>query len=281
MTIDDLYENGISIFAELQNKDVPWKNLEISSQLDSVFRYVKAKNLICNSLCEDITADGLAGIIYSFNIENWKKLWQNYTAEYNPIDNYNRHEETTQTDIGSDTLTKNGTTTNVKTGSVTNTRTGTSTNEQAGTMSNVKTGGVTNSMTGSTTSTDTASVFPFNSDSATNVSTGNSTVSPNTTSIDTYDVTDSQNNKLTNSQNDAFNEKSDYENLTDTSEFNSADNHKSDNSRTTVSDISGNIGVTTSAQMINENINLWKWNYFDDVFDSIIRLITTGVYDYG
>ena len=281
MTINDLYENGISIFAELQKKDVPWKTMDISGELDTIFRYIKAKNLICNSLCEDITADGLAGIIYSFNIENWKKLWENYIVKYNPIDNYNRHEETTQTDSGSDTLTKNGSTTNVKTGSVTNMRTGTSTNEQTGTTSNVKTGGVTNTMTGSTTSTDTSSVFPFNSDSATNVSNGNSTVSPNTTSNDTYDVTDSQNNKLTNSQNDVFNEKSDYENLTDMSEFNSTDNHNSDNSRTTVSDISGNIGVTTSAQMITENINLWKWNYFDDVFDSIIRLITTGVYDYG
>ena len=217
MTINELYESGISIFAALQEKDVPWKSLEISGELDTIFKNIKAKNLICNSLCEDITAEGLAGIIYSFNIENWKKLWENYIVKYNPIDNYSRHEETVLTDSGSDT--------------------------------NVKNGSMINTMSGSTTATDTSTIYPYNSDTAANVSGGQSSVTPDTTSTDTFN------------------------NVEDKRTLNTE--HK------TVSDISGNVGVTTSAQMISENINLWKWNYFDDVFDSIIRLITTGVYDYG
>ena len=217
MTINDLYESGISIFALLQEKEVPWKLLEISGELDTIFRYIKAKNLICNSLCEDISGDALAGIVYSYNIENWQKLWENYTAKYNPIDNYNRHEETVLTDTGNDTTVKNGS--------------------------------MINTMAGSTTATDTSTIYAFNSDSATNVSGGQSSVTPDTTTTDTFN------------------------NVEDKRTLNTE--HK------TVSEISGNIGVTTSAQMISENINLWKWNYFDDVFDSIIRLITTGVYDYG
>ena len=217
MTINDLYENGMSIFAALQEKDVPWKTLNIAGELDTIFRYIKAKNLICNSLCEDITAEGLAGIIYSFNIENWKKLWENYTAKYNPLDNFNRHEETVLTDSGNDTTVKNGS--------------------------------MINTMSGSTTAIDTSTIYAFNSDTATNVSGGQSSVTPDTTSTDTFN------------------------NVEDKRTLNTQ--HK------TVSDISGNVGVTTSAQMISENINLWKWNYFDEVFDSIIRLITTGVYDYG
>lgn len=217
MTINELYESGISIFAALQQKDVPWKLLEISGELDTIFKNIKAKNLICNSLCEDITAEGLAGIIYSFNIENWQKLWENYTAKYNPIDNYNRHEETVLTDTGNDTT--------------------------------VKTGSMTNTMTGTTTAMDMSMIYAFNSNTATNVSGGQSNVMPDTTATDTFN------------------------NVEDKRTLNTE--HK------TVSDISGNIGVTTSAQMITENINLWKWNYFDDVFDSIIRLITTGVYDNG
>ena len=217
MTINELYESGISIFAALQKKDVPWKLLEISGELDTIFKNIKAKNLICNSLCEDITAEGLAGIIYAFNIENWKKLWENYTVKYNPIDNYNRHEETVLTDTGNDTTVKNGS--------------------------------MTNTMSGSTTATDMSMIYAFNSDTATNVSGGQSSVTPDTTSTDTFNNV--ENKRTLNTE------------------------HK------TVSEISGNIVVTTSAQMIGENINLWKWNYFDDVFDSIIRLITTGVYDYG
>ena len=217
MKIDDLYNNGISIFSELQKKDVPWKLLEISGELDTIFHHIKAKNLICNSLCEDITAEGLAGIIYSFNIENWKKLWENYTVKYNPIDNFSRHEETVLTDTGNDTTVKNGS--------------------------------MTNTMSGSTTATDTSTIYAYNSDNATNVSGGQSSVTPDTTTTDTFN------------------------NVEDKRTLNTE--HK------TVSDISGNVGVTTSAQMIDENIKLWKWNYFDDVFDSIIRLITTGVYNYG
>ena len=217
MTINELYESGISIFALLQEKEVPWKMLDISGELDTIFRYIKAKNLICNSLCEDISGDALAGIVYSYNIENWQKLWENYTAKYNPIDNYSRHEETVLTDSGNDTT--------------------------------VKTGSMTNTMSGSTTATDMSTIYAYNSNTATNVSGGQSNVTPDTTATDTFN------------------------NVEDKRTLNTE--HK------TVSDISGNVGVTTSAQMIAENINLWKWNYFDDVFDSIIRLITTGVYDYG
>ena len=251
MTINDLYENGISIFALLQEKDVPWKALDIAGELDTIFRYIKAKNLICNSLCEDISGEALAGIVYSYNIENWKKLWQNYTVEYNPIDNYNRHEETVLTDSGNDTTVRNGSTTNTRTGSTTNTRAGS----------------VTNTMTGTTTATDTSSVYAFNSDSSTDVSGGTSTVIPDTTTTDNY------NNVI---------DKADYNDIKDISEINNVEDKRTLNTQhKTVSEISGNIGVTTSAQMITENINLWKWNYFDDVFDSIIHLITTGVYDYG
>ena len=217
MKIDDLYNNGISIFSELQKKEVPWKSLEISGELDTIFHHVKAKNLICNSLCEDISGDALVGILYSYNIENWQKLWENYTAKYNPIDNFSRHEETVLTDTGNDTT--------------------------------VKTGSMTNTLSGTTTAMDMSMIYAFNSNTATNVAGGQSNVTPDTTTTDTYN------------------------NVEDKRTLNTE--HK------TVSDISGNVGVTTSAQMIDENIRLWKWNYFDDVFDSIIRLITTGVYDYG
>ena len=217
MTINELYESGISIFALLQEKEVPWKMLNIAGELDTIFRYIKAKNLLCNSLCEDISGDALAGIVYSYNIENWQKLWENYIVKYNPIDNYSRHEETVLTDTGNDTTVKNGS--------------------------------MTNTMTGSTTAMDMSTIYAYNSNTATSVAGGQSNVTPDTTATDTYN------------------------NIEDKRTLNTE--HK------TVSDISGNVGVTTSAQMIDENIKLWKWNYFDDVFDSIIRLITTGVYDYG
>lgn len=41
---------------------------------------------------------------------------------------------------------------------------------------------------------------------------------------------------------------------------------------------SGNIGVTTSQQMIESERNLWMWNFFDVVFSDIDKVLTLGVY---
>lgn len=41
---------------------------------------------------------------------------------------------------------------------------------------------------------------------------------------------------------------------------------------------SGNIGVTTSAQMIEQEIELWKWNFFSRVMSDIDKTLASGVY---
>lgn len=41
---------------------------------------------------------------------------------------------------------------------------------------------------------------------------------------------------------------------------------------------SGNIGVTTSQQMAQSSIDLWKWNYFYDIFRDIDSIFTITTY---
>lgn len=41
---------------------------------------------------------------------------------------------------------------------------------------------------------------------------------------------------------------------------------------------SGNIGVTTSQQMIQSDIDLWKWNFFEEVFRDVDKILTTRIY---
>ena len=41
---------------------------------------------------------------------------------------------------------------------------------------------------------------------------------------------------------------------------------------------SGNIGVTTSQQMIESERDLWKWYYFDMVFNDIDKMLTLQIY---
>lgn len=41
---------------------------------------------------------------------------------------------------------------------------------------------------------------------------------------------------------------------------------------------SGNIGVTTSQQMLESSLELWKWNYFSDIFRDIDSIFTITTY---
>ena len=44
---------------------------------------------------------------------------------------------------------------------------------------------------------------------------------------------------------------------------------------------SGNIGVTTSQQMITSERELWNWNFFNTVFEDIDSIICLDIYDLG
>lgn len=156
-----------------------------------------ATNLICSSLCDTLDIAAIVEMIYSLNIENWNRLYSNYKAQYEPIENYNLIEESTK---------KN---------------TGTQGNKQSGTS----------------TTESSASVYAYNVTTPNPATAGNATVTPDLTNVRTDDLT----------------------------EHNELNRH-------------GNIGVTTSAQMITENIELWKWKYFNEIFKDIDSIITTGVY---
>lgn len=41
----------------------------------------------------------------------------------------------------------------------------------------------------------------------------------------------------------------------------------------------GNIGVTTSQKMVNEERQLWLWNYFDQIFSDIDKVLSLPFYD--
>ena len=41
---------------------------------------------------------------------------------------------------------------------------------------------------------------------------------------------------------------------------------------------SGNVGVTTSQQMAQSEIELWKWLYFEDVFKDLDKILTLDTY---
>lgn len=201
MIISEFLEKSkpVTVFSELNKKEVPWKDKYSNiNVLDNLYQYNHSNRLICASLCDNLDLATLVEMIYTLNIENWNKLFDNYTVEYNPIENYSMTEQSRRTN------------------------TGTQENKQ----------------TGNATSESTSSIYAYNVDTSNPASSSVATSIPNFENVRTDNLTEI--NELTRS---------------------------------------GNIGVTTSAQMIEENIRLWIWKFFDSVFKDIDRVLTIGVYE--
>lgn len=201
MIISEFLEKSkpATVFSELNKKDVPWKDRYSNTvMLDNLYQYSHSNKLICASLCDSLDLSTLVEMIYTLNIENWNKLYENYTIAYNPIENYS--------------MTERGKRTN----------TGTQGNKQ----------------TGNARSESTSNIYAYNVSTSNPASSSVATSNPNLENVRTDNLTEI--NELTRS---------------------------------------GNVGVTTSAQMIEENIKLWIWKFFDSVFKDIDRILTIGVYE--
>lgn len=201
MIISEFLEKSkpATVFSELNKKDVPWKDkYSDTNTLDNLYQYSHSSKLICASLCDNLDLSTLVEMIYTLNIENWNKLYENYTIAYNPIENYS--------------MTEKGKKTN----------TGTQGNKQ----------------TGNARSESTSNIYAYNVTTSNPTSSSVATSNPNLENVRT-------------------------DNLTETNELTR----------------SGNVGVTTSAQMIEENIHLWIWKFFESVFKDIDRVLTIGVYE--
>ena len=201
MIISEFLEKSkpVTVFSELNKKDVPWKDKYSNTPvLDNLYQYSHSNKLICASLCDSLDLSTLVEMIYTLNIENWNKLYENYIITYNPIENYSMVEKGKRTN------------------------TGTQGNKQ----------------TGNARSESTSNIYAYNVTTSNPASSSVATSNPNLENVRT-------------------------DNLTETNELIR----------------SGNIGVTTSAEMIEENIKLWIWKFFDSVFKDIDRILTIGVYE--
>lgn len=195
-----------------------------------------------------------------------------------------------------------GTVDTSNTGTVTETHTGTSETEHTGTEQNTSSESAQGSGSGSTEN----SIYGFNSTSAvddsssdtttsnTNTASGTSTRTDNLSDLVTNDLEDERTDALrelrTNNLADSTTNNladSTTNNLTDLTTNNLTDlttNNLSDSASGTVGEDrtltrSGNIGVTTSQQMIQAERDLWVWNFFYQVvFKDVDRSLTISTY---
>ena len=170
----------------------------------------------------DNSLDILNNIVKNIYLDKWNKLYNVLNSEYNPIENYNRVENTTINNTGNETTNENINNSEVLTGGHTNNNT----NENTHKVSAFNDENFSNDSNDVNNSTD---VFTYNDETKTNTGTN----------------TSSKNNTGTNE---------------------------------THSTISGNIGVTTTQQMIVSEIELRKYNLVNEFYSDLDNLLTIGIY---
>ena len=188
----------------------------------------------------------IRGLVDSALIENKYKidtLYNTTVLEYNPIENYNRKQKTTIKHEGSESDTKSGSEERTHGGS--------------DTLS--YTGGTTSTPSGSTTNIHSTTAFNEPSDFA----------------GDTKDVTTYDSMKTT----EVFNDRK------DTNQYNSSENVTYDNVKnehtfanrvdTTEDATSGNIGVTTSQQMLESEREVAEFSVFSVIADIVQEAFCT------
>lgn len=226
--------------SEISEIELPWGEAEITAgELDVLFYYRHGDRPVSPFTKSYIGDDGeissqnlvtIAQLLYDVNVKNWTRLWENYVAEYNPIDNYNMEEsEDVERTIEYGHV-------NTREDDLTH---GIDTSEE---------------YTPGATVTTSDYVHGFNSNTA--VPTGKSSVAGQG-GIDKTERSGSE---------------TDSGSVTDTES--GEDSHTENRTLTR----HGNIGVTTSAQMIRENLNLWVWNYFDSVFADVCKYLAIPIY---
>lgn len=265
---EDVFNNGIFTYIKNSLTAVPdyMQDITVLNQ-DYYYRHSGSKNISClvRHFLDDkgkLTNDGcysLARIIINDYKTNWDKIYKALTVDYSPIENYDSNEDSTDT----------RTTTTDHTGTDGTTHTGTDTTAQTGedTTTDGVTIGTTNSIKDGTEKTVNG-IAGFNTQDE---------FSKDTSSTKTVNqvVQNDEKRNLTGSTKYGKTETNTLD-TSDNTTYNST--IKETDSTTHTLHRHGNIGVTTSQNMIEAELVLRRKHFFDIVFSDLDRLLTLSIY---
>lgn len=182
----------------------------------------------------------LAKIIVGKYKQNWQRLWDTNVASYSPIHNYDMYEERDLATTEDETIDTDGTLS----------RSGTE-STQYGRVETVG-HGRTNEQMSYKYGINTATNDPKPSDKVENTEGGTTTTTLSGTDTDTRNLTD-----ITDETRTKDNDGTEHEEI-----------HRY-----------GNIGVTTTQKLLQEERQLWLWNYFDQIFSDLDKELALAFHD--
>lgn len=266
------FTNGDGIITKLQSYNPPWGQLNINDDLDLYYYGNISGNKIISPIVEKLLnsenkideteQNTLAKIIFSLYNKKWVRLWAVFQSEYDPIENYNMIEngnETSEFEHG-ETITRTDNLTQTRTDNLTHNKTGTETESP----------NITESRNQTINSSTNDNIYGFNSSDASPANAGNQqTIDANTlnrTGSNTMQYNTSDTNTGTQQNSNTG---------TETHEHTGTDTNEREHTLTR----HGNIGVTTTQQMLQSEIELWQWDFFNNVlFPDLDRVLTIQIY---
>lgn len=298
LKLKDLFTLTNSIFTDLQSLDVPWKENNIETELDIAYMGNQSGQKYISPLLEQFVEDGeissanratIASVLMALYGENWTKLYATLSFEYNPIENYSMVETHTGTDTNTQTP-RNWEKTIERTPdtTVTETQTPTQWNETESYTNYHETTTETptnwkktvTSLTADNAGQNQSSVVPFNGDTpilASQVDT-NAKSKSEEAQTGTFEHDTTKSGSVSRGQSGTY-ETETVESGTDTTTETQEGTYESETEYDTMLTRSGNIGVTTSQQMIESERQLWLWNFFYKVvFPDVDKVLTLAIY---
>lgn len=179
----------------------------------------------------------------------WAKLWATLNFEYDPISNYDMTETENRETTGSGSHSKTGSESTTRTDNLSHTRTDNLSESNSGEVSEE--------------SSASGDIYGYNS--STGVPSDEQSGTRSGSSSNTRTNTGTQSDSNTGTQ-------------TNSGETSESGSEQSEGKEDRTLTRKGNIGVTTSQQMIQSERELWMWHYFDTVFADLDFLLTLAVY---
>lgn len=225
--------------------------------------------------------DTLSKLIYQKYIYNWTKQYEVLKMTYNPIHNYDGTETETITSNDTGSMSESENSTKTMGGTITNQ--GTNNETHTGTTTNVVDENVSHTGTigesGSNNSQDANNVYGFNSSTPVGDTTSSGSTSSQKTTTNNLDDDTNSTTTLTNNLSDnTTTSNTQTNNLTDTVESANTQTTSQEHNSTRTLEKGGNLGITTTQQMIEAELELRQKNFFDIVFKDIDSIMCLKVY---
>lgn len=241
-TLIEWFPNYLStdaVFTKMATLGAPWSSDVGQDMDDAYFTYYSGDKLATrfikrHTLDGDVNALTIARILWGLYGNQWTRLWNAYTLEYKPLDNYNIKEVTDRDESDDRTISKIVTDTG--------TNSGTEDLEHGHVVTDTE---ETNQYN-----------FGFNSTDPVPSAKASSSVTSTNSGIDKTTTSGEFDNKS----------------IDDTTDMNVI---TEDVTKTR----SGNIGQNTYQELMRQEIELWKWNFYTQVFEDVDDLLALSVFD--